>query len=341
MAKKKILFVSFDEEYITTIEYKFSSLINEQATIEFISDEKFLSGCEDKLFRMDIVILPVSLRHKYSDLEGKAAVYYLTDIKDEGSNPQYIYKYDSIKFIAEKIDTRLINSTTDKKKGTKVIGAFSPAGGTGKTLLSMLLAYKLQNKGNRVLYVSTVSHQDFSYYIEGREYLSTEFCYQCTINIRNALKIINKEIRKGDFDYLPPFKNLPVSYKINFGIYMQIVEYIKKQNIYDYIVVELSPELQQDKLVFLKQCDIKLLISTQDRISVRRLETFISGIPDTGDNPILVCNRYDRRKTDYLSISPVIESCELSQYIDEMYDELDWSTAKSVIDMEKTYLCII
>ena len=39
MTKKNILFVCFDDEYITTIEYKFAQLVDQQANVEFISEE--------------------------------------------------------------------------------------------------------------------------------------------------------------------------------------------------------------------------------------------------------------------------------------------------------------
>lgn len=67
---------------------------------------------------------------------------------------------------------------------------------------------------------------------------------------KNALKIIQDEIKNEGFDFLPPFKNLPVSYQMKFSVYSQIVDYLRDKNIYDYIVVELSSELEADKLVF-------------------------------------------------------------------------------------------
>lgn len=87
---------------------------------------------------------------------------------------------------------------------------------------------------------------------------------------------------------MPPFKNLPVSYQMKFSVYSQIVDYLRDKNIYDYIVVELSSELEADKLVFLKNCDWKVLLTTQDKIAVGKLEALLSNMLDF-DRNILIC----------------------------------------------------
>ena len=91
---------------------------------------------------------------------------------------------------------------------------------------------------------------------------------------------------------MPPFKNLPVSYQMKFSVYSQIVDYLRDKNIYDYIVVELSSELEADKLVFLKNCDWKVLLTTQDKIAVGKLEALLSNMLDFDRNILILTAGY-------------------------------------------------
>lgn len=341
MAKKNILFVCFDDEYITTIEYKFAQLVAQQASVEFISDEKAFQRVLSMQKKFDIMILPKGISVDRSDIYRNTKKYYLID-EAQGNASVDIYKYYSVKNIIEKIDSTLINhDISDGSKGTKVVGVFSVAGGTGKTIASLSIAQKLACEGKRVLYISTVSHQDFSYYLNCGEVLGTAFCYQCSINVKNALKIVQQEIKNEDFDFLPPFKNLPVSYQMTFDTYVQIINYLKINNSYDYIVVELSSELQPEKLTFLKNCDRKIFITTQDMAAVKKLEAFLSNMLDFNQNLVFVCNRYKKEQYDYLSASNVLRNYEFAEFIEEYEGTFEPDNVKASQLFNKTVLCIL
>lgn len=339
--KKNIVFVSFDDEYIAAIEYKLARLIEEKANIEFISEQSVFKRLMSMPKKIDVLILPLGVSIEHPEAFSKTKIYYLTEEEAENQNPAYIYKYYSVKSVVEKIDLSLIADNSNAgAKGTKVVGVFSASGGTGKTLTALSLAYRLKQKGKRVMYVSTVPHQDFSYYMDYGDVLGTAFCYQCSINIKNALKIIQNEIRSEEFDFLPPFKNLPVSYQMKFSTYAQIITYIKDKNLYDYVIVELSSDLQPDKFVFLKACDRTVLVTTQDKIAVAKLETFLANMLDFNQNIVLLCNRYKRSQADYLSGRESLRSYEFSEYIEEYPEPLDLDMIKNSQLFDRTTICI-
>ena len=162
MVKKNIVFVSFDEEYISTIEYKFAELVNDKANVEFITDELIFARLMNIPKKIDVLIIPYGMTIKHPEAFSKTKIYYLTDEETEESNTSYIYKYYSVKNIVKKIDANLIADSSDMGSlGTKVVGVFSVSGGTGNTLTALSLAYRLRQKGKRVMYISTVPHQDF------------------------------------------------------------------------------------------------------------------------------------------------------------------------------------
>lgn len=341
MVKKNIVFVSFDNEYVATIEYKFAKLIKDKATVEFVTEQSVFNSLMNIPKKIDVLIIPSSINIAHPELFSKTKIYYLTENQADESNPVYIYKYNSVKSIVQKIDANLIADVRDAdNKGTKVVGVFSVAGGTGKTLTALALAHKIKQKGKRVIYVSTVPHQDFEYYINSGNVLGTAFCYQCTINIKNALKLIQGEICNIGFDYLPAFKNLPVSYQMKFDAYAQIVKSIKESNMYDYIIVELSSELQSEKLGFLKECDRAVVVTSQDRVAIGKLETFLGNMLDFNQNIVILCNRFKRNQFDYLSSSENLRRYEISEYIEEFTETLDLNMIKNSQLFDRTCISI-
>ena len=314
MTKKNILFVCFDDEYITTIEYKFAQLVDQQANVEFISEENAFHHALSMQKKYDIMILPKGVGVEKFDIYRNTKKYYLIDDEVGGNDAVHIYKYYSVKNIIEKIDSTLMNhDMSEGSKGTKVVGVFSVSGGTGKTIASLSIAHKLACAGKRVLYISTVSHQDFSYYLNCGEVLGTAFCYQCSINVKNALKIVQQ----------------------------QIINYLKNNNSYDYIVVELSSELHPDKLVFLKNCDRKIFITTQDMVAVKKLEAFLSNMLDFNQNLVFICNRYKKEQYDYLSASDALRNYEFSEFIEEYQGTLELDNVKASQLFDKTIMCIL
>lgn len=340
MAKKNIVFVSFDEEYIATIEYKFAKLIEDKASVEFITDKTGYSRIMNMPKKIDVLILPEGTRIEHPEFFSKTKIYCLTE-NDQTTSSDCIYKYLSIKSIVEKIDSNLISDTVvDNDRGTKVVGVFSPAGGSGNTLTALSIAYRLKKKGKHVLYISTTPYQDFTYYMQYEDVLGTAFGYQCSINIKNALKLVQSEIRNEEFDFLPPFKNLPVSYQVKFSTYAQIINYLKNKNTYDYIVVELSPEIEADKLIFLKACERTVLVTTQGRVAVTKLEKFLENMLDYNSGVAILCNRYDRNQIDYLSNSEVARKYEFGEYIEEYSSAIDFNMIKGSQLFERVAMCI-
>ncbi len=341
MLKKNILFVSFDKEYISTIEYKFASFVKEKAEVSFITDKITFSSFMMMPKRVDVLIIPYGTVIEHPEAFSNTKIYYLMDEEREGSGAEYIYKFYSVKSIVERIDQSLIvDANGPGSKGTKLIGVFSASGGSGTTITALTIAKKLKNKGKRVMYISTTPHQDFSYYIEGVGEQDVAFSYQCSINIKNALKIIVPEIRIKGFDYLPPFKNLPVSYKVGFNAYAEIIDYLKGLNIYDHIVVELSPEAQTEKMMFMQRCDKLLAVTTQDKIAVNKLKTFIGSMPDLGKQVVILCNRYRKNNKDYLTEAEYFRKYEISEYIEEYEQPLDLETVERSTLFDVTMLYV-
>ena len=336
MERKKIVFISFDEEYISTIEYKFAHLVEGTAEVEFITDHALYKRLMTFPEKIDYLVLPEGTMITTPENYAKTKIFYISEEHKSGGDPGVIYKYDSVKAILERIDPKLINSDSEEKKGTEVVGVYSVSGGTGVTIAALTIAYKLKKRGKRVLYISTTSQQDFSYHMGGESELGMGFSRQCSINMKNALKVVEGEIRNEDFDFLPMFRNLPMSYQIDFSTYAQIIDYFKAKNSYDFIITELSPEISGEKMRFINNTDRLIFLTTQDEIAVRKLETFMESMPRDKGNILIICNKYNAARKDFLQKSFVTRNAELAETVDEYQEAITYANTRESVLFETT-----
>lgn len=340
MRRIKLAFVCTDQEYINTIEYKLVSFLSDHIEVEFMTDLKYIKEYFETPKKIDILII---LPELFEDLPNKPVctyIYWLSEEEKQGTlddDHRYIYKYSSVRSIVEKIGGRFVNDTlASKSKGTQIISVFSVAGGSGKTLVALGMAYAMHQEGKKVLYISTESIQDFKFFLNCSQYLSSAFEYQCSININRALEGIEKEIKQGDIEYLLPFKRLPLSYQVDFDAYIEILTYIQKKNIYDCIFVEVSKEITPAKLSFLQNCDRMVLVTTQEEHAVRQIEELMRNMTSFSISPIIVCNRFQSQVENYLSRSSLMNKCEVSEYVNEYEQPLTWEDVKQNALFAKT-----
>ena len=345
MNKKKIVFVCFSEDYITALEYKMAEIVGDNAEIEFINDCKYYTQYMSIPNRIDILVVPENMRGIIGNRNSIGKIYYLTEesIQDseETDTDELLNKYGSVRYMVEKIDGEIFKNTgRETKKGTKVISVFSVGGGCGKTTVALSVAHNMYKKGNRVLYVSTQPMQDFELFIPDCGKLSSEFSYQCTINIKNALKLLMGEIKTEGFDYIPAFNKLPSTYQVTFETYVDIVNYISQKNMYDYIVVEVSDNLSTKKNAFMHNCYRTLIVTTQEEIAVKKLELFMGSMTDFNDKVTILCNRVKTDRPNYLEVSPLVSSCEISEYMGEAETSISFQNIKDYQYFNITTVCL-
>lgn len=345
MNVKKIVFVCFDDDYITALEYKMAEIVGHNADIEFITDCKYYTKYMSVPKRIDILVVPENMANMIDQKNNIGKIYYLTEEniqnKGAGEAEDLLYKYGSVRYLVEKIDGKIFENTNREiKKGTKVVSVFSVGGGCGKTTVALSVAHNLYKKGNRVLYVSTQPMQDFEFLIPNCEKLTSEFSYQCTINIKNALKLLLREIKTEGFDYIPAFNKIPSTYQVSFETYVDMIEFINQKNMYDYIIVELSSDISTKKNSFMHNCYRTLIVTTQDEVAVKKLETFLGSMAGFNDKVTILCNRVRAERANYLEVSPLVSTYEISEYVEEVGAEISFQNIKDYQYFNRTTVCL-
>lgn len=335
VASRKITFVCFDEAYVGTIEYKLAEILNDKADLEFITNEAYLIEFLHNDRQTDILLMPKKYENLLNEQFKNVKIIWLTEDKElsaSGNNygEEYMYLYTSVRSMIDQMDANFLKEiSTGTKNGTQIVSIFSVSGGCGKTMAALGITYALAKEGNKVLYVSTESMQDYKFYKQDVKEITSDFGYQCAVDMEMAKRCVLNEIEHGDIDYLRPFSVLPMSYQVGVDKYFELINGIIESNIYDYIVVELSKEIEPKKITFMQKGHRTVLVTRQGEYEVLRLADFINNITKFSAMPLIVCNRFDRDKLDYLQKSELTKRCEVAEYIMEADHDISWEEVKS------------
>lgn len=323
MGKKTFIFAEADEDYLYSIVGRFIQEQGSSISIECITSEDYLRGISDEPIKCDVLIMEEDWYNRYFRKQNIAEVFLLTEnpeaqnetMAENGARIKTVYKYSSVKEIYLKVMSELpIAAAMPKKaRSTKVLAVHSPVGGSGKTNLSIGLCTTLKKYGNRVLYINLENIQNFNYLLDDREYLGPG---QWNQGLSEGLE---KLARNKEFDYIPPLRQSTVACGASYHQVVLALEQVRSKFLYDYIVVELPLDLDNDRLQILNTADKVVFVTKQDALSVWKLERFLENIDYSDRNKfILVCNFFQEARENYtmksrkMSVSENIPWLEIS-----------------------------
>lgn len=345
--KLNMLVVCQDEKYLKSIEYRLAEALADKVDISYISDYECLKVYNTKPKDIDILLIEEKLYKEVISRQNCKNVYLLVedeniaDGQEKAGNKNIIYKYSSIRVIIDKIDSRLLqNRQSTTNMNTKLVSVYSPAGGCGKTTVSVGLANQLGMKGYKVLYLSTEALQDYQTILDDTEYMPEQAGYQCGMQAERAVEEMLKYIKKSEFEYFPAWKRMLPAYGIGTEHLLNIAAHIQKKNIYDYIVVELSCEIQEKKLNFLYQSDRVVLVTRQDKKTVEKLKRFMANIVEWKGLGVIVCNFYEKEQMDFLAENQGKLKYAVCEHIEKMDTEPELQIMANMHILEKTAMAV-
>lgn len=346
--KLNVVVVCQDDKYLKSIEYRLSEALAEKANITYISEQDSLKKYNAQPKDIDILLIDEISYKEVISRQNCKNVYLLiederiADIHEKEGNNNVIYKYSSIRSIIDKIDSKLLKDRQNTgKMSTKIVSVYSPAGGCGKTTISLGLAMQLGIKGYKVLYISTEAIQDYQEILDEHDCMPEQIGYLCNNQLERAAEEMLKYVKRSEFEYFPAFKRMAPAYGVKTEHLLKIASYIKNKNIYDYIVVELSCEVEEQKLNFIYQSEGVVLVMKQDEMIVRKLEKFLSNIVEWKGQSVIVCNFYDEMKMDYLTQNKSKLRYVVCEHIENMDSKPRLSKLAADHILEKTAVAIL
>lgn len=347
MKERKIVVASLDEEYIDTIEYKLTEAFGNKASFEYITDKSYFDAYMKEPRNIDILLMDPEFLQEDIAKQNCRAIYFLTDHErvvereEQKGNHNCVYKYSSIRALVDKMDHTLAYAGQGNSSiQTRYITVFSPMGNSGKTTVALGVADQLCRDGFKVLYLSTECLQDYQFFFDEMEPMPDTVGYQCAINMEQAAEILLTNLEQKNFALLKPFRKPLIAYQLNAEKMLQIAESIRKKNIYDYIVLEFSPEITMDKMNFLYKSDGVVLVARQEKMAVDKLYRFLQTITDWKGQCVVLCNHYDKDEKDYLAESRIAAQYPVSEYVEEQKQAIDYACLREKGWFEKTALAV-
>lgn len=162
--------------------------------------------------------------------------------------------------------------------GTKLIGFYSPIGGSGKTTLSLALAHVLGQRQKKVFYLgmeridSTCGILSDAAKMSVSDLLVAVHCHEPGIGLQVLTKLYSDP--KLGFSYIaPPESSLELN-EISSAEQIEILDILAKLGQFDYVVLDFDSELNENKIQLLERCDQIVVPIVADLIGVNKLLRF-------------------------------------------------------------------
>ncbi|SKC01115.1 AAA domain-containing protein [Lachnospiraceae bacterium] len=297
MAKETVLVISGNEEYVTGIESRLAFAFRDDVTLQIITDKNYL---------LEYLKTPHSISFCIVDemLLSYVAEYFPESKRlliSEENGADRVSRYEGARAILQRIDAHLLKEEMAvRKKATHVVYVSSVGGGCGKTLMSLGLAARLAETGQRTLYINAESLQDFGYYLDDPAAMSGKMSVLLSADPGTAAEEILVSAGKQGFDYLPPSGHLLTSSEITLEKILDFVTSLVRRDDYDDIVVELPGNAGEDEIACMNSAEYLVLVSDQTEYSARRLSRLNENLRDFHGDGYIVCSKAEPEKENHL-----------------------------------------
>lgn len=324
-----------DEQYLMPIELKFIEEFEDKAEIIMITTRDYLQEYFSVPKKIDILIVNKSLcldTFSKHDIEN---VFILTE--NEAENDHEIYKYTSVRDIYNYVIGNLKSNTQDfvtRKESTKLILVYSPVGGSGKTTIATGISDIISKQKKTVLFISTENLQSFGYLLGCNNWLSKNFIKSLLNKDFDIIDKLKTAIEVAEFHYLPPIQQAISVAGITLEKYIYLINKLKELNIYDYIIVDSTSELNVEKCSLMSVANKVVIVTNQDKMSVTKTDALLENIDCSDNNKFaFVCNKYNKMRENHLMDNTMKNSCIVKQYIG-LLEEKE-ITLEKIVDIEE------
>jgi cellulose biosynthesis protein BcsQ len=324
MSRVSIVLVDTDERYLMPLELKFINEFGENGDIVVITEIEYLNEYFSSPKNIDLLIINENLYSSELQKHNIQSIFILKeqlDDQDTGDiSVNSIYKYTSVKEIYNEI----INNTSKaglkhefkEAEATKVIMVYSPVGGVGKTVVSIGLSAALSRAYKKVLYINTETIQSFSLFFDNEKYMNNGFEKYLLDHDEYLLEYLKAAIEKDHFDYLLPFRQASCTLNIEMKDYKYLIELIKKERLYDFIILDTSSDFTMDKSMMMAYSDKNIILTAQDKVSVGKTEKLLLNIDFTDDSKFMfICNKYNEKEKNEIINGELLSKCAMKEYI--------------------------
>lgn len=328
MKKPVVVLADTDIKIITPLELRFLEEYDDKIDLQIITDREYFDEYFSTPKNVDILVADEALYSSELQKQNISKMFVLTEEvgPDKTSDliAERIQKYSSIKEIFNRIvslSSSVFGSSFDPVKNTQVLLFYSAGGGAGKTTLALGVSYCLTQNLKKVLYINAERINSYQYLLNSVIPISSNAYSSFYHSSPDIYARIKPVLRNEHFDYLPPFGASLSSLGIDFSIYKNIVESVKKTNEYDYIVVDTDTVFDNDKASMISVSDKVFIICEQNRKSLCATNMLLKNISYSDKEKfIFLCNKYNKSQENYLVSTQEKANFAVNEYIKTIKD---------------------
>lgn len=288
------------------------------------SFENFLSGGD---IHADILLLSEEMRCAASDAYGADAKILLSEGgQDIPEGYDFVQKYQkSAGLVSEVMLIYGKNSGKGSRlaageRTTRIIGVYSPVGGSGKTAISLLLAHQLGLRKKKVFYLNC-ERMDSTHGVlpaEAKTSLSDILVSLHAKETGAGLRIVSGMCtppRLG-FSYVAPLESALEWNEVSLEEQLELLEEISGTGQFDMVVLDFDSEMSADKLRLLELCDQIVVPFLGDSLSLNKLTRLVREIrlraelAELSKRMIYAANKLAPGMEDYLRRQEIWRTCQ-------------------------------
>ena len=286
MARPRVIVADTDESYVIPLQKKFAELFADKIDLEIITDKDYLNQLFSLSQHADILLVSDTLYNSGLKKHDIRHLMILSEHYEPGQTDELdicrLFKYTSVREIFNEITGRCkdtLYAEQDAGKETKIILITSASGGVGKTSVAFGLCRCLERNYKKTLHV----------------------------------------IRKEGFSYLPPFKAALMSLGIPYRVFALLAEAARKEQEYDYIVIDADSVFDEEKAALMQLADKILIVTKQTEYAVKATNELIQNVNrNNSDKYIFLCNDFKKEEENALLLPTAAHRFTVSEYIEHL-----------------------
>ncbi len=327
MAKINIVIADSDELYLNHLANYLIEHVNTFEVFSFTTKESLIKFIGDKSNKVDVIAFTEDLMDGTISVADVPAKILLSDgTFTELTEFDSVNKYQKAdKFISDILliyaeKTGHIEAVSLGDKETKLIGFFSPVGGSGKTTLALGTAYALAAQGKRVFYFNAEKLNSTTEVLcEGPSgSLSDLYLAVKTKGANVGLKIISNKYTDGNnLSYINPSESSLEINELTTDEFVKLMKEYETLGEFDVVVVDFDSEFSKDKIKILDTMDRIFVPFTPESLSIAKMKLYVKELSmydelkSIKDKTYPVLNKVSPQSNAYVQSSGVANTVEI------------------------------
>lgn len=332
MAKINIAIADSDEMYLNHISNYLIENVHTFEVFSFTTKGNLVKFVMDKSNKIDIVALSEDLIDNIaSEINAPVKILLSDGTYTDMEGFEVVNKYQKAeKFIndilliyAEK--TGRVEAVATGDKETKILGFYSPVGGSGKTTLALAASVSIARQGKRVFYLNAEKiNSTVSLLNEGENSsMSDVYLALKTKGSNVGLRIMANKCTDSEtnISYIKPSESSLEINEITSAEFVRLLSEFEGLGEFDYVTVDFDSEFTKEKAKILEKCDKIIVPFLAETASLSKARLFIrelgmyDELKEIQDKMIYLINKFTQGTEGLISGSGLTELCDIQMNV--------------------------